>query len=259
MYQKLPGVVLIAGVLAGLLLALVPTPAAAQFGRGGRFREPPKQADPESPKREEHVSILDRPPHHGRISSVGPYYIEVVFRSWETRLFLYNKSEWPLSVRGVQGQVAMQVPGVERPYVFLLEYVPQPANSREQDYLAALADVSRVPDRQMQVTFQLGNLPLHDSPEATFTPPFVAAPLGVPVVAVALTSADSEAIARQHVCPVTGIELGRQGPPVKVLVGRQPLYLCCRGCIPELENHPESYVTRVVSPPDSPATAEPAR
>jgi hypothetical protein len=251
MYQKLSGVVLATAILAGMWVALIPAPVAAQYVRG-RFRDPPKQADPDRPKRDEHVSILDAPPHHGRISSVGPYYIEVVFRSWETRLFLFNKSEWPLSMRGVQGQVAMQVPGVQQPYVFLLEYVPQPVHSREQDYMAAVADVSRVPDRQMQVTFQLNNLPLQDSPQETFTPPFVASPLGVPVLPVPITAADNEAIVRQRVCPVTGIELGRQGPPVKVLVGQQPMYLSCRGCIPELENHPESYVTRLVSPPDSP-------
>ncbi len=39
-------------------------------------------------------------------------------------------------------------------------------------------------------------------------------------------------IAAQRICPVSGLELGKHGPPVKVAVGeqRQELFLCCEPC-----------------------------
>jgi len=35
----------------------------------------------------------------------------------------------------------------------------------------------------------------------------------------------------QAICPVSGLQLGKHGPPVKVNVGEQSIFLCCEGCI----------------------------
>ena len=45
-----------------------------------------------------------------------------------------------------------------------------------------------------------------------------------------LTEADHLQIAVQKICPVTGEELGSMGEPVKVKVGEQVAFLCCKGC-----------------------------
>jgi YHS domain-containing protein len=55
---------------------------------------------------------------------------------------------------------------------------------------------------------------------------------------------DQSGIARQRVCPVTGAELGSMGEPVKVVVGGQPLYLCCKGCLDKVRSDPEAYLRR---------------
>lgn len=34
----------------------------------------------------------------------------------------------------------------------------------------------------------------------------------------------------QQICPISGLQLGQHGPPVKVQVGQQTIFLCCRGC-----------------------------
>ncbi|MFW6171230.1 MAG: hypothetical protein ACODAD_12125 [Planctomycetota bacterium] len=34
----------------------------------------------------------------------------------------------------------------------------------------------------------------------------------------------------QAICPVTGNQLGSHGTPVKVKIGRETLFLCCKGC-----------------------------
>lgn len=45
-----------------------------------------------------------------------------------------------------------------------------------------------------------------------------------------LTDNDRLQIAVQKICPVSGGELGSMGEPVKVKVGEQVAYLCCKGC-----------------------------
>lgn len=45
-----------------------------------------------------------------------------------------------------------------------------------------------------------------------------------------LTDADRQLIAVQKICPVTGEALGSMGEPVKVRVGEQVAFLCCKGC-----------------------------
>jgi len=45
-----------------------------------------------------------------------------------------------------------------------------------------------------------------------------------------LTDADHLQIAVQKICPVTGEELSSMGEPLKVKVGEQVAFLCCKGC-----------------------------
>jgi hypothetical protein len=48
----------------------------------------------------------------------------------------------------------------------------------------------------------------------------------------------------QKICPVSGVELGEHGPPVRVVVGdqEQELFLCCKACLKKQIN-PEHWAT----------------
>ena len=48
----------------------------------------------------------------------------------------------------------------------------------------------------------------------------------------------------QRICPVSGLELGAHGPPVKVVVGehQQEVYLCCKACM-ERQIDPAHWAT----------------
>jgi hypothetical protein len=48
----------------------------------------------------------------------------------------------------------------------------------------------------------------------------------------------------QAICPVSGVELGEHGPPVRVVVGDQDqeLFLCCKACLKKQIN-PEHWAT----------------
>lgn len=38
-------------------------------------------------------------------------------------------------------------------------------------------------------------------------------------------------IAVQEICPVTGVKLGEHGKPIKAKIGKEELFLCCKGCL----------------------------
>ncbi len=45
------------------------------------------------------------------------------------------------------------------------------------------------------------------------------------------TASDKIHVLAQGICPVTGKELGSMGEPVKVKVGEEVAFLCCKGCV----------------------------
>ncbi len=183
-------------------------------------------------------------PHGGQMSVAGPFRFEVVYRPKETRVYVYDASNRPISARGVQGQAAMTVRGYEKVYRYGMKYVASRAGSRNHDYLALALDVSRIKDGDMSVAFELTGLPGGQPPQATFTQTFALSKTPLKVAVVALTDADRAGVARQKVCAVSGGKLGSMGTPIKVLLGKQPLYLCCKGCIGKVQANPQAYLPR---------------
>jgi hypothetical protein len=46
-----------------------------------------------------------------------------------------------------------------------------------------------------------------------------------------LSAGDRVRIAVQGICPVSGQKLGEHGIPLEVRVGKETVFLCCRGCL----------------------------
>ncbi len=42
---------------------------------------------------------------------------------------------------------------------------------------------------------------------------------------------DKVRVATQGICPISGNKLGAHGAPLKVTVGKETVFLCCRGCL----------------------------
>lgn len=57
-------------------------------------------------------------------------------------------------------------------------------------------------------------------------------------------------IAWQRNCPVTGLPLGSMGEPVSVNVQEQDVYLCCAGCIDDIQQTPDLYLSKLAPPPE---------
>jgi hypothetical protein len=176
---------------------------------------------------------------------VAPYRFEVVYRPTETRLYLFGKDFRPISPRGVYGRVSMRLRENDKLSRYPLHYVAPNAKSAAGDYLAATADVSRIRDGDMSVTFELAGSPDAAQPQVTFTQTFALSK--VPVTVGLLTEFDRAGMDRQRVCPVSGARLGSMGSPVKALLGDQPVYLCCKACLAKVEEDPESYLPKATS------------
>jgi len=139
----------------------------------------------------------------------------------------------------------MQLRSSGKSYRFPAKYVAGKKRT-DQDYLAVFADVSGIRDGDMQVAIHLNNLPGAHERTADFRQNFALAKFNVAFAR--LTSADQAAIAHQDVCPVTGVKLGSHGLPIKALIGDQPVYLCCKGCIRKLQAEPQAYLAKIASP-----------
>lgn len=60
-----------------------------------------------------------------------------------------------------------------------------------------------------------------------------------------LPEADRQSAEKQHFCPVSGEMLGLMGPPIKVEVKGQVVWLCCEGCKKELLQDPDKYLAKL--------------
>jgi YHS domain-containing protein len=64
--------------------------------------------------------------------------------------------------------------------------------------------------------------------------------------ALAALSPEDRALAmKQKVCPVSGEALGKMGPPLKMEVKGQTVFLCCEGCKDQLLAKPDEYLARI--------------
>ena len=58
-----------------------------------------------------------------------------------------------------------------------------------------------------------------------------------------LSQHDQIHIAVQEICPVSGQKLGDHGAPLKVKVGEEALFVCCRGCLNGKQVNPQHWAT----------------
>lgn len=58
-----------------------------------------------------------------------------------------------------------------------------------------------------------------------------------------LSKSDQIHIAVQQICPISGQKLGEHGAPVKVKIGEEHLFVCCRGCLEGKDVNPQHWAT----------------
>jgi hypothetical protein len=58
----------------------------------------------------------------------------------------------------------------------------------------------------------------------------------------ALSAEDRALVAKQKVCPVTGLDLDSMGGPIAVAVEGRRVFICCKGCESKLKQDPKKYL-----------------
>ena len=219
--------------------------SAAQQHSGHAKHQQSGSAEPQHGSVPDEHAGHDQPaaaPHGGQLTTLKSLSFEVVYQPKEIRVYLYGPFPQPASSKDVKGEISLQQRGGKRATRLTLRHVAPPEG--ERDYLSVPADLSRVKEGDLTATIKLENAPLPPHSTATFTQAVVLSKGGLQVVLAELDPSDQARIARQRVCPVTGAELDSMGGPVKVLVGGQPLYLCCKGCLSKVKNAPEKFVQK---------------
>ena len=56
---------------------------------------------------------------------------------------------------------------------------------------------------------------------------------------------DQKLAAEQKFCPITGLQLGSMGVPVKITLKGQTVFLCCPGCVEEAKKDPDKTLKKV--------------
>jgi hypothetical protein len=64
------------------------------------------------------------------------------------------------------------------------------------------------------------------------------------IVVAQATSEDARAVQMQGDCPVMGQPLGGHGTPLKVTIGDDVLFVCCKGCLRKVESDPDRYLAK---------------
>lgn len=60
-----------------------------------------------------------------------------------------------------------------------------------------------------------------------------------------LSSEDRPLAEAQGYCAVTAEPLGTMGPPLKLIIHEQPVFLCCKGCEKKAQADPEATLAKV--------------
>lgn len=187
-------------------------------------------------------------PPQGQVKLTARYAFDVRYAAWGMQIFVNDPIGNPVSPRGVAGDVVMEVGGDVRQWRFPIEYIAADASPFSREHLLVRADLSRVRNGDMVVLIDLMHLPHPEEPGVRFAQTFALTPAlaasgnnSVTVTVVPFGESDRLALLRQRTCPVTNDDFSH-GPPIKLLVGAQTLFVCCEPCIEQVRMSPERYL-----------------
>jgi len=142
----------------------------------------------------------------------------------------------------------LQLPTENSPRQLPFTYVTMPPGVTEQDYVVTIFDIRPLQGKEISITLEFSGLTDRHYPTASFTPNYSHFSTRPFVAKVLATEADRDGIARQRVCPVTGVALGSKGPVVKLYIGDYPLYVSGDDCIAAIREAPEKFLPRPAGP-----------
>lgn len=191
--------------------------------------------------------------HGGVEAKTKRHHFEAVFTKTGVKLYAHDANHKAVDLSRLSAQATFYHPNtLEKPW-FSRELKASAASAGQPaDSLALAIDLSKAPEKGGKVAFRVAGLSDPAEREASFTVPLTFAGGGDLAVTKA-TAADEKAIASLKLCPVSHEELGSMGTPLKVTRGGRTTYLCCKGCLKELEANPEKFLGAKAASPKADA------
>jgi hypothetical protein len=181
------------------------------------------------------------PLHGGKVAMTKEYHFEVVFAKDGLRVFPRSHEDQPVDASRLAGTATFYHPGSPKPW-FERKLAPTAAiPGKAPASIGSAIDLSKLPASGVKVEFKVEGLPEPAETTASFTMPFAVAQGGEIVVTKA-TQADAKAVAALKTCPVSKEDLGSMGGPLKVTRGDKSTFICCKGCLKQIQANPDKFL-----------------
>ena len=197
-------------------------------------------------------------PAHGCVLAEGAGHdFEVFFHEDSIQVFPRGQVLTPDAIAALNGRAFFLMPGAtaySEPYPLTAGVGP---DGEPDGSLGIGLDLGKLPAEGVRVNFQVWKMPDAEQPIAEFIVPFSLS-TGTTITVAKATAEDKMLIAAQAVCPVTGDDLNAMGTPLKVTRGDDSAFLCCQGCVQEVEADPEKFFDETLTytrPAESDAAA----
>jgi YHS domain-containing protein len=181
------------------------------------------------------------PLHGGKVAMTKAYHFEVVFAKDGVKVYPRTHEDKPLDASKLSGTATFYHPNSPKPWFDRPLNVTAASPGHSPESLGASVDTSTFPAKGIKVALKVSGLPDPAESAATFDVPFTSATSGAIVFARA-TKADEKAIAAQKTCPVSKEELDSMGGPLKVSRGGKSTFICCQGCLKQIQADPDKYL-----------------
>lgn len=181
------------------------------------------------------------PLHGGTVKMSKEYHFEAVFTKDGVKLHPRTHGDKLLDTSKVAATATFYHPNSPKPWFEQKLAIQAAAPGRFPTSLDASIDLSKVPATGAKVEFKVTGLPEAEEPTATFTVPFALAKSNEITYAKA-TKDDAKAIAAQKTCPVSKEDLDSMGGPLKVTRGDKSVFICCKGCLKEVQANPDKFL-----------------
>lgn len=184
------------------------------------------------------------PLHGGKVAMTKEYHFEVVFVKEGVKVYPRSHEDQPLDASRLSGTATFYHPNSPNPW-FERKLTPAVSTGgKSPSTIGLMIDLSKVPTTGARVDFKVEGLPEPAETNASFSVPFVMVATGGLVVTKA-TKADEKAIAALKMCPVSNEDLNSMGGPLKVALGEKATYICCKGCLKQIQANPDKVFGRL--------------
>jgi len=185
--------------------------------------------------------------HGGKVAMTKEYHFEVVFAKDGLKVYPRSHEDKPVDASRLTGTATFYLPNTPKAWFDRKLTATAASPGQAAPSIGTAVDLSKVP-AGAKVEFKVEGLPEPAETMASFTVPFAPGSGGELVVTKA-TKADAKAVAAMKTCPVSKEDLDSMGGALKVSRGDKSTFICCKGCLKDVQADPDKFFGAQASAP----------